>query len=215
MFLTGPKVVKTVTGEDIDQEHLGGASVHATKSGVTHFTAATEEEGLQMLKTLLSYIPSNNMETAPTDDPINRMEDSLNEIIPENPNEAYDMYKVISAITDDHEFFEVQPKFAKNIIVGFARFNGVSVGIVANQPSCYAGVLDVNALVRVPVSYASAMPSIFLSSHWLTFLASCLVRVRSTTPSSCMVLSCSMLTERLPYPRSPLPCVSHTVVHTS
>ena len=111
-------------------------------------TAATEEEGLQMLKTLLSYIPSNNMETAPikpTNDPINRMEDSLNEIIPENPNEAYDMYKVISAITDDGEFFEVQPKFAKNIIVGFARFNGVSVGIVANQPSCYAGVLDVNA----------------------------------------------------------------------
>ena len=133
MFLTGPKVVKTVTGEDIDQEHLGGASVHATKSGVTHFTAATEEEGLQMLKTLLSYIPSNNMETAPykpTDDPINRMEDSLNEIIPENPNEAYDMYKVISAITDDHEFFEVQPKFAKNIIVGFARFNGVYNAVI-------------------------------------------------------------------------------------
>ena len=121
MFLTGPKVVKTVTGEDIDQEHLGGASVHATKSGVTHFTAKTEEEGLQMIKTLLSYIPSNNMEVAPRkkcEDPINRMEDMLN---------------------------EVQPKFAKNIIVGFARFNGQSVGIVANQPSCYAGVLDVNA----------------------------------------------------------------------
>ena len=110
MFLTGPKVVKTVTGEDIDQEHLGGASVHATKSGVTHFTAATEEEGIQMLKTLLSYIPSNNMETAPykpTSDPINRMEDSLNEIIPENPNEAYDMYKVIASVVDNGEFFEV------------------------------------------------------------------------------------------------------------
>ena len=148
MFLTGPKVVKTVTGEDIDQEHLGGASVHATKSGVTHFTAKTEEEGMQMIKTLLSYIPSNNMEVAPRkkcDDPINRMEDSLNEIIPENPNEAYDMYKVIGAVVDNGEFFEVQPKFAKNIIVGFARFNGQSVGIVANQPSCYAGVLDVNA----------------------------------------------------------------------
>ena len=114
MFLTGPKVVKTVTGEDIDQEHLGGASVHSTKSGVTHFTAATEEEAMQMIKTLLSYIPSNNM-------------------------------KVIGAITDNGEFFEVQPKFARNIIVGFARFNGQSVGIVANQPSCYAGVLDVNA----------------------------------------------------------------------
>ena len=127
MFLTGPKVVKTVTGEDIDQEHLGGASVHASKSGVTHFTAKTEEEAAEMLKTLLSYIPSNNMELAPRKkctDPIDRLEDSLNEIIPENPNEAYDMYKVISAVTDDHEFFEVQPKFAKNI---------------------YAGVLDVNA----------------------------------------------------------------------
>ena len=121
MFLTGPKVVKTVTGEDIDQEHLGGASVHASKSGVTHFTAKTEEEAVEMLKTLLSYIPSNNMEVAPRKqctDPIDRLEDSLNEII---------------------------PKFAKNIIVGFARFNGQSVGIVANQPSCYAGVLDVNA----------------------------------------------------------------------
>ena len=148
MFLTGPKVVKTVTGEDIDQEHLGGASVHATKSGVTHFTAATEEEAMQMIKTLLSYIPSNNMEEAPRvecTDPINRMEDSLNEIIPEDPNQAYDMYKVIGAIVDNGEFFEVQPKFARNIIVGFARFNGQSVGIVANQPSCYAGVLDVNA----------------------------------------------------------------------
>ena len=148
MFLTGPKVVKTVTGEDIDAEGLGGASVHATKSGVTHFTAKTEEEGLQMIKTLLSYIPSNNMEEAPRKDctdPIDRMEDSLNEIIPEDPNQAYDMYKVISAVTDDGEFFEVQPKFAKNIITGFARFNGQSVGIVANQPACYAGVLDVNA----------------------------------------------------------------------
>ena len=148
MFLTGPKVVKTVTGEDVDAESLGGASVHSTKSGVTHFTAKTEEEGIELIKKLLSYIPSNNMETAPVvecNDPINRMEDSLNEIIPEDPNQAYDMYKVISAVTDNGEFFEVQPKFAKNIITGFARFNGQSVGIVANQPACYAGVLDVNA----------------------------------------------------------------------
>jgi methylmalonyl-CoA decarboxylase subunit alpha len=148
MFLTGPKVVKTVTGEDIDQENLGGASVHSTKSGVTHFTASTEEEAMQMIKTLLSYIPSNNMEEAPRKectDPIARMDDSLNEIIPEDPNKAYDMNNVISAIVDNGEFFEVQPKFAKNIIVGFARFNGQSVGIVANQPSCYAGVLDCNS----------------------------------------------------------------------
>ena len=148
MFLTGPKVVKTVTGEDIDAEHLGGASVHASKSGVTHFTASTEEEAIAQIKTLMSYIPSNNMEEAPRvecNDPINRMEDSLNEIIPEDPNKAYDMYKVIEATVDNGEFFEVQPKFARNIIVGFARFNGQSVGIVANQPQCYAGVLDVNS----------------------------------------------------------------------
>lgn len=148
MFLTGPKVVKTVTGEDIDAEHLGGASVHATKSGVTQFTAKTEEDAMALIKTLLSYIPSNNMEEAPRTectDPISRMDDSLNEIIPDDPNTAYDMYKVISAITDEGEFFEVQPKFAKNIITGFARFNGQSVGIVANQPMAYAGVLDVNA----------------------------------------------------------------------
>ena len=148
MFLTGPKVVKSVTGEDVDQESLGGASVHSTKSGVTHFTASTEEEAIEMIKTLLSYIPQNNMEEAPRKsctDPINRMDDSLNEILPDDPNKAYDMYKVITAVVDDGEFFEVQPKFAKNIIVGFARFNGQSVGIVANQPACYAGVLDVNA----------------------------------------------------------------------
>ena len=169
MFLTGPAVVKTVTGEDVDQEHLGGASVHSTKSGVTHFTASTEEEAMEMIKTLLSFIPSNNMEEAPRKectDPINRMEDVLNEILPDDPNMAYDMYKVISAIVDDGEFFEVQPKFAKNIIVGFARFNGQSVGIVANQPSCYAGV--------------SATPSIFLSFLSLTFRDSCQVQVRST-----------------------------------
>ena len=148
MFLTGPKVVKSVTGEDVDSENLGGASVHATKSGVTHFTAKTEEEAMDMIKKLLSYIPSNNTEEAPRvacDDPSNRMDDSLNDILPDDPNKAYDMYKVITAITDNGEFFEVQPKFAKNIITGFARFNGQSVGIVANQPSAYAGVLDVNA----------------------------------------------------------------------
>ena len=148
MFLTGPKVVKTVTGEDIDAEHLGGASVHASKSGVTSFTAKTEEEAMEMIKALLVYLPSNNREEAPRvecTDPIDRKEELLNEIIPDDPNQAYDMYKVISAVTDNGKFFEVQPKFAKNIIVGFAHFNGQSVGIVANQPASYAGVLDVNA----------------------------------------------------------------------
>ena len=148
MFLTGPKVVKTVTGEDVSQEDLGGASVHASKSGVTHFTASTEEEGLALIRKMLSYMPQNNMEEAPfveCTDPIDRMEDSLNEIIPDNPNKAYDMYEVISAIVDNGEFLEVQKNYATNIIIGFARFNGQSVGIVANQPCRYAGVLDCNA----------------------------------------------------------------------
>ncbi len=148
MFLTGPKVVKTVTGEDIDAEHLGGASVHATKSGVTHFTAKNDEEVIQLIKTLLTYIPSNNTEEAPrveNTDPVDRTSDLLNELLPDDPNMAYNMYKVIAEITDNGEFFEVQPKFAKNIITGFARFNGQSVGIVANQPQAYAGVLDTNA----------------------------------------------------------------------
>lgn len=148
MFLTGPKVVKTVTGEDISQEDLGGASVHSSKSGVTHFTAETEEEGLALIRTMLSYMPQNNMEEAPyveCTDPIDRMEDSLNEIIPDNPNKAYDMYEVINAIVDNGEFLEIQKHYATNIIIGFAHFNGRSVGIVANQPCRYAGVLDCNA----------------------------------------------------------------------
>ena len=148
MFLTGPAVVKTVTGEDVTQEQLGGASVHSTKSGVTHFTARTEEEGLALIRELLSYIPQNNQEEAPLvecTDPIDRVEDSLNEIIPDNPNKAYDMYEVIGAIVDDGKFLEVQKDYATNIIIGFARFNGQSVGIVANQPCRYAGVLDCNA----------------------------------------------------------------------
>jgi len=140
--------VKTVTGEDVTQEQLGGASVHSTKSGVTHFTAQTEEEGLALIRELLSYIPQNNQEEAPLvecTDPIDRVEDALNEIIPDNPNKAYDMYEVIGAIVDDGKFLEVQKDYATNIIIGFARFNGQSVGIVANQPCRYAGVLDCNA----------------------------------------------------------------------
>ncbi|KAA6352197.1 Propionyl-CoA carboxylase beta chain [termite gut metagenome] len=148
MFLTGPKVVKTVTGEDVSQEDLGGASVHASKSGVTHFTAETEEEGIATIRKLLSYLPQNNLEDTPLvkcTDPIDRLEDLLNDIIPDSPNKPYDMYEVIGAIVDNGEFLEVQQNYAKNIIIGFARFNGQSVGIVANQPKFLAGVLDCNA----------------------------------------------------------------------
>lgn len=148
MFVTGPKVVKSVTGEDISTEDLGGADVHAGKSGVSHFKVENEEEGLMLIRKLLSYLPQNNLEEAPifdTSDPIDRLEDSLNEIIPDNPNTPYDMKTVIHTIVDEGEFLEVHRNYARNIIVGFARFNGVSTGIVANQPNFLAGVLDCDA----------------------------------------------------------------------
>lgn len=148
MFLTGPKVVKTVTGEIVNEAQLGGAQVHSSKSGVAHFVAEDEEEGLLKIRRLLSFLPQNNLEEAPQfecNDPINRLEDSLNEIIPDNPNTPYDMKEVILSIVDNSDFLEVHEDFAKNIIVGFARFNGSSVGIIANQPAFMAGVLDSNA----------------------------------------------------------------------
>ncbi len=148
MFLTGPTVVKTVTGEDVTQEQLGGASVHSTKSGVTHFAAEDGEEALRIIRQLLSYIPQNNLEETPLqdcDDPIDRHADELNSIIPDSAKRSYDMYDVIRAIVDNGEFLEVQRDYAKNIIVGFARMNGQSVGVVANQPKVLAGVLDSNA----------------------------------------------------------------------
>ena len=148
MFVTGPKVVKTVTGETVTSEELGGAVVHSTKSGVAHFVSETEEEGIMMLRKLLSYLPQNNLEEAPLmpcNDPIDRLEDALNEIIPDNPNKPYDVKEVVAAIVDDGEYLEVQRDFAPNIVTCFARFNGQSVGIIANQPKYLAGVLDINA----------------------------------------------------------------------
>ncbi len=147
MFVTGPKVVKTVTGETVTDEELGGASIHASKSGVTHFVADDEQEGILIIRKLLSYIPQNNMEEPPAtncDDPIDRLEDALNSIIPENPNKPYDVKDVIHSIVDYSEFLEVQRMYAPNIITGFAKFNGNPVGIVANQPNYLAGVLDIN-----------------------------------------------------------------------
>lgn len=148
MFLTGPAVVKSVTGEDVTQEQLGGAGVHSTKSGVAHFAAANEDEAIAIIRELISYIPQNNMEEPPyveTADPVHRLEDSLNDIIPDNPNSPYDMYEVIGAIVDDRKFLEIHQNYARNIIVGFARMGGTSVGIVANQPKNMAGVLDINS----------------------------------------------------------------------
>jgi acetyl-CoA carboxylase carboxyltransferase component len=148
MFVTGPKVVKTVTGEVVTDEQLGGASVHGSKSGVTHFVAEDEQEGILLIRKLLSYLPQNNLEDAPLlpcDDPIDRLEDSLNTVIPDNPNKPYDVKDVIHSIVDHNEFLEVHRNYAQNIVIGFARFNGISTGIVANQPCYLAGVLDINA----------------------------------------------------------------------
>ncbi|MBQ1851745.1 MAG: acyl-CoA carboxylase subunit beta, partial [Paludibacteraceae bacterium] len=148
MFITGPKVVKSVTGEDVSVDQLGGAGVHSTKSGVTHFACADEQEGIDTIKKLLSYIPQNNMEDVPAvecTDPVNRVDEALKDIVPDNPNKPYDMKEIITRIVDDGEILEIQPNYAKNIICCFARFNGKSTGIIANQPSYLAGVLDCDA----------------------------------------------------------------------
>jgi len=148
MFVTGPNVVKTVTHEVVSSEELGGAVTHATKSGVAHFACNNEADGLITLRKLLGYMPQNNLEDppfVPTDDPSDREDESLNTIVPENPNKSYDMKDVIGRIVDDGQFLEVHADFATNILVGFARLGGRSVGIIANQPAVLAGCLDIKS----------------------------------------------------------------------
>lgn len=148
MFVTGPKVVKTVTNEDVTVEELGGAQVHGTKSGVTHFVADSEDEGILLIRKILSYLPQNNHEDPPiyvNTDPIDRLENALNYIVPENPNKPYDVKDVIHSVVDEDEFLEIQRHYAQNIVIGFAKMNGMPIGIVANQPNYLAGVLDINA----------------------------------------------------------------------
>ncbi len=148
MFVTGPKVVKTVTGENISVEDLGGGKIHASKSGVAHFLAEDEKEGILLLRKLLSFLPQNNLEdpiTTESTDPIDRMDEQLNEIIPENPNQPYDIIDIISTIVDYGEFLEIHRNYAKNIVVGFSKFDGQPVGVVGNQPNYLAGVLDIEA----------------------------------------------------------------------
>ena len=151
MFLTGPKVVKAITHEDVTVEELGGAAMHASKSGVSDYPAASGEDAIAYVRKLLSFLPQNNIENPPLvecADPSDRMSADLNKIIPENPNEAYDMKEVLCQIIDDGEFFEIKENFAPNLIVGFARLNGMSVGIVANQPKHLSGVLDIDSSVK-------------------------------------------------------------------
>jgi len=150
MFVTGPNVVKTVTHEDVTSEDLGGANTHATKSGVTHFTAANDAACIDQIKNLLSYLPQNCEEEAPvvTYSSTDETRPGLNTIIPENANQPYDMHEVISQIVDADSWFEVHKDFAENIIVGFARVAGRSIGVVANQPAFLAGVLDIKSSVK-------------------------------------------------------------------
>jgi len=148
MFITGPQVIKAVTGEDVTANELGGSSVHSSQSGVAHFTSATDAECIAQIKRLLSFLPSNNLESAPeavVTDEINRLSETLTTIVPDDNNKAYDVKLVIEQIVDSADFMEVMPDFAKNIVIGFARMNGQTVGIVANQPKVKAGALDIDS----------------------------------------------------------------------
>jgi acetyl-CoA carboxylase carboxyltransferase component len=151
MFVTGPDVVKAVTHEEVTFDELGGAWVHNTESGVAHFATENEEDAIYTIRRLMSFLPQNNMEDPPTtpchDDPL-RTDDALNSIIPDNPNKPYDMKEIIRSVVDDGDFLEVMEHYAQNIIIGFARLNGRSVGIVAQQPKVLAGVLDIDSSAK-------------------------------------------------------------------
>ncbi len=151
MFITGPEVIKEVTHEVVTKEELGGAEIHSTKSGVAHLVAENDEHCLQLVRELLKYIPNNNMEDppqVPCQDSPTRREAKLNDIVPDNPNKPYDIKDIITNVVDNGEFLEIHPDYAKNIVVGFARMNGRSVGIVANQPAHLAGCLDIDASIK-------------------------------------------------------------------
>ena len=151
MFVTGPNVVKTVTHEDVTMEALGGADTHSATSGVAHFAHDSELASLQAIRELFRYVPSNNLSEPPRGrgtDPRDRRDETLLDVVPDNPNKPYDMREVINRIVDDGEFYEVQPDYAQNILIGFAHIGAFSVGIVANQPAVLAGVLDINASLK-------------------------------------------------------------------
>ena len=151
MFVTGPDVIRTVTHEEVTKEDLGGAMTHNSKSGVAHFLAENDDQAMMMLRELLSFIPSNNLEDPPYKTPTDRWDrvnDKLQDLVPDDPNKPYDIKEIITTVVDDQIFLEVQPFYAKNIVVGFARLNGHSVGIVANQPAHLAGCLDINSSLK-------------------------------------------------------------------
>jgi propionyl-CoA carboxylase beta chain len=151
MFVTGPDVIKTVTHEEVTKEDLGGAMTHNSKSGVAHLMAEDDSQAMMMIRELMGFLPSNNMEDPPVKvctDNIYREDDSLDTLVPDDPNKPYDMHEIITKVVDDHNFFEIQPYYAKNIIIGFARLGGKPVGVVANQPAILAGVLDIDSSIK-------------------------------------------------------------------
>ncbi len=151
MFVTGPEVIKTVTHEEVTMDELGGAMTHNSKSGVAHFAADNDEQVLMMIRELMSFLPSNNMEDPPTQpctDDVMRQDETLQTLIPADPNKPYDMKDLITTVVDNHNFFEVMPYYAQNIIIGFARLSGKPIGIVANQPAYLAGVLDIDSAMK-------------------------------------------------------------------
>jgi propionyl-CoA carboxylase beta chain len=151
MFVTGPDVLKTVTHEEVSKERLGGAMTHNETSGVAHFAVADDRECLQLVRELLGYLPSNNVDEAPrreTADPVDREDAALDSLVPASPNQPYDMLDLVHAIVDDGAFLEVHRHFAKNILVGFGRLAGRTIGVVANQPAHLAGTLDIDASVK-------------------------------------------------------------------
>ena len=205
MFVTGPGVVKTVTHEDIDMEGLGGADVHASTSGVAHFAHDSEPECLAAVRGLMAFLPQNNTEdpqSRPTDDPHERQDEKLLEMVPDNSTQPYDMHDVIGAVVDDQEFYEVHQAFAGNLIVGFAHVGGHAIGVVANQPAVLAGVLDIDSSVKgarfVRFCDAFNIPLIVFED----VPDSCQGLVKSTMGSSGTALNCSTLSPRRRFRRS-------------
>lgn len=206
MFITGPDVIKSVTGEQIDAEKLGGAMTHNRVSGVAHFMASDDTDCINQIRRLLSYLPSNFRDAAPTifngDDP-NRIADQLDTIIPDNPNKAYDMYDVIKAITDGGEYMDYMGMYAPNMITCFARFNGRSVGIIANQPKAMAGCMDINCsdkaarFIRTCDAFGIPLLTLVDVPGFLP------VPPRSTVVSSATAPRSSMPTAKPPFRRLP------------
>lgn len=210
MFVTGPEVVKTVTHESVTAEELGGAVTHTTRSGVADMAFENDVEALMMLRRLYNYLPLNNREKPPVrlgnngqGDPADRPDYSLDTLVPDNPNKPYDIKELILKVVDDGDFFELQPDYAKNIVIGFARMEGQTIGIVANQPLVLAGCLDIKSSIKAARFVRFATPSTFRWSLLSTCPASCPARGRSTAASSSTAPSCSTPMRSARCPRSP------------